>query len=1296
MTADPEITAILHACRWPDHGVAERRAAALEAISPGRVQVIEAREQAGAASGAAALVNRAAKGARAPVLLVVQPSVEWPVEALARTVEAARRERLVRAGREGPCRLWAIERALFDELGGLDARLWSIGEFDDLAARAALEGVRLAVIDVGGEWRGPEAYPLRREARALLEIRNPLVTAFRTQPAPALGETLAFGAAAALGASSRAAGLDPTIFHLGSGSPIPAASRLPDQIGTLVPILALDSFLAEAPALARERKALSEEGRREGGEERRREEGKEGRQGDNVDFLTQLQVGLGANTPESPARSGPLGASVPPWPSEKRDTSVSPRLGGNVETRAGVGRACRPAEPGAAPSLPSAVSDSALAPSAQRPAPSVSVIIVNWNGREHLVPCFQSLEATDYPADRLELILVDNGSTDGSRELMAARFPAVKVVALDTNLGFTGGNNAGVGAARGDVLAFFNNDMRVAPEAIRALVAAIDERHPAVAARVLDWAGRRIDFVRGTINFEARGFQEHFGEPDRPELTSALDTFFPNGAAFAVTRDAYARSGGFDDSLFAYYDDVDLGWRLRLAGFDIRVATDAVVYHRHSATSRKHPGAQKRFLMERNALQIAIRNYEEPTLHRVLGPILLLAARRMAEQTVVGRLTPVARALAPFSKRCRHPLGRNTTMGDVYEAAGRPEGLPHPNAERPSPSAYRLVRRMPLEALAAAGSVLANLPRLAAERRAVQAGRVVTDTDVLPWFGRPFYHAYGGAAYADIQDALVEVLDMPALFGGRSRLLIITHEPLVPNISGPGVRVLEIGRALSDDLQVTIATPSEPGIAAERCAIAAYSFDDVSGLRRLAEQADVLLVQGFTLARFPFLEQLGIPIAVDLYCPFTLEHLEMTRYRGTGAGGQGLTDVTTHRNQGREAGGPGLTDVTSHETRGTSRASGFGRQASRADTHARDESHDLEQVSKEAADILAVQNDQLRDGDFFICASERQRDFWIGALHTAGRINPLTYAADPTLRKLVDVVPFGLPEQELDWPGRPRALKGVRPGIRETDRVLLWAGSLLDWQDPQTLIRAVAQLSAERDDVKLFFMGIRHPNPQVKPMRIVEETIELARALGVLDTHVFFNDWVPYDQRGGYLVDADLGLSTHRDHLETRFSYRTRMLDYIWAGLPIVCTTGDHFAALVTERRLGVAVPPGDADALAGAIRLLLDDRARWAECREHLRALRDDLRWSRVVAPLRQFARSPAFAADRAPAMRAMRERLTRSFRFSRWLRRSAVAVGVSEGRIEQIKQWKPVRAAMAARNRVAVARARSRTRQG
>jgi glycosyltransferase involved in cell wall biosynthesis len=293
---------------------------------------------------------------------------------------------------------------------------------------------------------------------------------------------------------------------------------------------------------------------------------------------------------------------------------------------------------------------------------------------------------------------------------------------------------------------------------------------------------------------------------------------------------------------------------------------------------------------------------------------------------------------------------------------------------------------------------------------------------------------------------------------------------------------------------------------------------------------------------------------------------------------------------------------------------------------------------------------------------------------------------------LIDVVAFGLPDApppQMDEKERVRVLRGVRPGFLEDDVVLLWAGSMLDWQDPQTLVRAVASLSHRRSDIKLFFMGTRHPNPQVTPMRAVDETTALARELSVLDISVFFNDWVPYAERWRYLAEADIGFSTHRNHLETRLSFRTRMLDYLWAGLPIICSDGDVFASLVKERALGLVVPPGDTDALARAIERLADDEAERRRCRTRALEVAQEFTWSRVIAPLARYCDAPRFAADRAPAA-TTGPWLTASYRLTNWLRRAAAAVGVPKSCIEQARRVGLIRDLMSWRNRLLLARAR------
>jgi hypothetical protein len=1213
------ITVVLHGARRPPDGVLVSLRQSLAHECGADTEVLEAFEAGRTARGAAALVDDALGRARGDVAVVLASDAQGEtapvrplIEALARGAGMVLADTAMKVGRwrqvgatrdlmqaiaedvapvfEGKpaaaqpafvC-AWAAPANLLREAGGLDARWRHSGEALDLALRVLDLGQPVeCVADKGPP--GRTVYPLPAPVAHFLAWKHAAGIALSRPDADQAGRLSAWVAAQALARAWHTAGLDPRLLTFGGNWARQAwqdrwTGRAGlrrndllwprDEAGTVLPILALDAALD--------------------------------------DLVEAARVGTLRTVPRRP--------SSPSTPASREETasarSATPR--DTAIAQAGMRSEEPAAEAGGA-------SPAARPPEAR---PLVSVIVVNWNGVQHLTDCFASLQACDYPADRLELICVDNGSSDGSRELLAARFPAVKVVALAENRGFTGGNVAGVNAARGEILAFFNNDMRIAPDAISRLVAAIDARHPCSAARVLSWDGQRIDFVRGTLSFEARGFQEFYGEPARAELSAAGESFFPNGGAFAITRDAYDRAGGFDPAFFAYYDDTDLGWGVRLNGGHIRVVPEALAYHRHSATTNRWPHGQKQFLMERNAVWAAVKRYGEDALTRTLGPMLLLAARRVAQDAGVDASSALGLALRPHSARVR---GRRAATGLVYSAGTPDEG--------------GFLQRLPLESVAALGEAVRGLGRFVPARRAIQEARTAAERDLLSRFGRSLEYLSSRKTYRDAQDALVARFGLEGVFRARSRVLIVTHDPLRANMSGPGVRVLELGRALAATCDVTLATPFAPEIRDDRCRIAQYSFGHPASMGSLAEQADVIVVQGFTLSRFPVLTRLPSQIVVDLYCPFTIEHLEMRT--------SAVSDA------------PGTASALPPET-----------------------------IHAEAVGILEAMNEQLRLGDFFLCASERQRDYWVGALQTAGRINALTYADDPTLRALIDVVPFGLPDEPPPAKAK-RVMKGVIPGIAEGDRVILWAGSLLDWQDPQGLIQAVARVVASRPDVKLVFMGTRHPNPDVPLQRAVEESVELARRLGLLDRHVFFNPWVPYADRHEWLLEADLGVTTHRDHLETRFAYRTRMLDYVWAGLPVVCTRGDVFADLVEQHALGRTVPPGDEAALASALGDLLDDAGARAESSARLRILAEKMRWSQVVEPLRRFCEAPRHAADRAPGMRAVRTRLEQKYRMSKWMKRVALRAGVSEGRIEQIKQVEPVRSALIWRNRVAFRRA-------
>jgi glycosyltransferase involved in cell wall biosynthesis len=399
-----------------------------------------------------------------------------------------------------------------------------------------------------------------------------------------------------------------------------------------------------------------------------------------------------------------------------------------------------------------------------------------------------------------------------------------------------------------------------------------------------------------------------------------------------------------------------------------------------------------------------------------------------------------------------------------------------------------------------------------------------------------------------------------------TKILIISGDLVDSNMGGVGVRYWELAHALAPQCQVTLAVPDKTDLTSDQVTL--VPFDLMKGdIRSLAEQADVLVTHGFIVHHHPYLKDLDIPMAVDLYVPHLLESLVW---------------------------------------------------------HAHD---DLDSWIPAYQEYLRIQLELLRYGDYFFCASEKQRDYWLGWLHAQKRINPHTYLDDPTLRNLIDVVPFGLQE---GLPVQKRAtLKGVHPGIGVNDNLILWAGGVWDWLDPLTPIRAMGLLASQHPDLKLYFLGTHHPNPVVANMAMVDKAIALSQELGLYNRSVFFGDWVPYTERENYLAEADLSVVAHPGHIETRFSFRTRGLDCIWAGLPMIVTDGDTIAEWVLENDLGVIVPPEDESAMAAAIEQVLNNGGRSAYAQAFV-PVRERLRWGNVIAPLLQFCLHPRKAPDK------------------------------------------------------------------
>jgi glycosyltransferase involved in cell wall biosynthesis len=418
-------------------------------------------------------------------------------------------------------------------------------------------------------------------------------------------------------------------------------------------------------------------------------------------------------------------------------------------------------------------------------------------------------------------------------------------------------------------------------------------------------------------------------------------------------------------------------------------------------------------------------------------------------------------------------------------------------------------------------------------------------------------------------------------------VLVISEDPVGRHMGGNAIRAYELARVLGKHAEVTLAAPQSDGMAS---CVAQVPFDreDPHALREQLHGVDVVVALPQSPAITAQLRRSRARIVFDLYDPKPLQVLEAF------------------------AAAPAIT---------------------------------RRYWSTIALDhVMAA----LGLGDYLICASERQRDLWIGALLASGLIGPGLYRADPTLRSLIDVVPFGVPEEQpiSRGPGPYERFAALAQPVE----IVLWNGGLWNWLDPVCAVDAIAQVLERRPLARLVFMG-RAPFEQ-RQATAAREARDRAQQLGLLDSVVFFNDgWVAYEERAAWLLASDCAVSLHVDHLETRFSFRTRLLDCLWAAVPVVCTEGDELGDRVEREQLGTTVAPGDSAAVADAIAGILErGRASYRDALGH--AARENL-WPTVAAPLVRYVENPPDVrrdhrargiATRGRWVRAMGTRVARS----------------------------------------------------
>lgn len=757
---------------------------------------------------------------------------------------------------------------------------------------------------------------------------------------------------------------------------------------------------------------------------------------------------------------------------------------------------------------------------------SISFIIVNFNGREHLNECFNTINKLNYPKEKIEIIMVDNGSKDNSVQFVKNKFRNVRIIQNAVNEGFAKPNNDAAKIATGDYLALINNDMRIDSNWINDMLDTLnscnDESYICVGSKIINWDGSKLDFAGGSINFFGHGYQDDFGmsiEEANKKHNKDKDILFACGGSMIIDRKVFLEVGGFDEDYFAYFEDVDLGWRLWTLGYKVKYCAKSICYHKHNGTSKKMNRNKVMRMYNRNSLFTIFKNYESDKVYEILTAALLLKANKGFDSKGDEDDNPEQLGIMDFTNK---------------------------------------------------------LAIMSKKREYIQKNRKVSDKEIIDSFINIPYQKLMDieiSKYNEILGNMLNSMKLKQYFGEQKySLLIICTDNIASKMAGPGIRYFEIANQLADICDVTLAIPNITDIEHSKLnfKFLTYNVDKPQNLINKFNESDVVLIHGMILEKIQSLKHMSKDriMIVDLYDPYTIENLEI------------------HKSRSLE---------------------------SKMEIHEND---------------LKTLNNQLEIGDYFICANEKQKDYWIGMLSALNKVNPREYELSNKLEKLIGVVPFGISTND---PVHERsAMKEKVKNLKTDDKVLIWGGGVWNWFDPLSLIKAINNISKVREDVKLLFLGVKHPNPEIPEMEMTRKAIELAEKLGIKDKYVFFNmDWVEYNDRQNFLLESFAGVSCHFDNLETRYSFRTRILDYLWAELPIISTEGDYFAEDVVKNNLGLVVKYNDEKSISEAILKLVEDEKFYRDVKENIKKYREQFKWNVAVQELREFCKDPVKKGD-------------------------------------------------------------------
>lgn len=391
-------------------------------------------------------------------------------------------------------------------------------------------------------------------------------------------------------------------------------------------------------------------------------------------------------------------------------------------------------------------------------------------------------------------------------------------------------------------------------------------------------------------------------------------------------------------------------------------------------------------------------------------------------------------------------------------------------------------------------------------------------------------------------------------------ILIISHDKVGPSMAGPGIRYHQIATELSQYFDTSLGVFNPAYI--EGLSDTKYKALDIKtyDFQNEFKRYDAIFALWLSKEMIEYAKSNNIQIIFDLYAPVPVEDYIGRKY----ALKTGITD------------------------------------------------------DKEFLSLVDNYRYFLEVGDFFVCSNEIQKDLWTGFAFSGGSITP-GRTRDFNIEDKITLLPMGINMLELKKLANTTPMRMEFPQIKSADFVMVWTGGLWDWFDGITPVEAINKLVKDgHTNVKLVFLGTKHPNPDIPEMGETVRTIELSKKLGLYNNNIFFREgWIDYDKRLEYLNEADIALYAHRSALEARYSHRTRVLDHILLGLPTIATKGDYLTGIIDAKGYGVAVAPQNIDELAETILELSQNKDKLKRIKQNIIADREQFTWKQSVSSL-------------------------------------------------------------------------------